>query len=347
MSEYEGSSPHDGTDAPPPARTPGGESASRRNAALAQLFDVSPFPAVVSRLRDHTVIAINQHTAETFGISKADAAGLSVLDYHSDPSARQRVTELLRREGRADGLRLQVRRLNGEPFWVLASVMALLMMMEWADLAKVNATTKRLSMFALSVPLAILSPLAAGPGFFAVGLVLGAAFFVTIAARSQQLGLGVLYAGFPVAALLFLREQENGLVLVFWTLAIVWATDIGAYFAGRLIDQNIDPRQAGIDWKAFRESQRDPAREAVGSALVLDEVARREQLSVDDAEVEQEIARYAERTGRTAAAVRAVLEKEGGLSRIHAGLRREKAVDLALSHARITDEQPAEPVDEQ
>ena len=49
-------------------------------------------------------------------------------------------------------------------------------------------------------------------------------------------------------------------------------------FAGRLMDQSIDPRQAGIDWKAFRESQREPAREAVASALALDEVARREQL---------------------------------------------------------------------
>ena len=52
-------------------------------------------------------------------------------------------------------------------------------------------------------------------------------------------------------------------------------------FARRLIDQNIDPRQAGIDWNAFRESQREVAREAVASALVLDEIARREQLDVD------------------------------------------------------------------
>ena len=43
-------------------------------------------------------------------------------------------------------------------------------------------------------------------------------------------------------------------------------------FARRLIDQNIDPRQAGIDWNAFRESQREVSREAVAAALVLDEV---------------------------------------------------------------------------
>ena len=109
-------------------------------------------------------------------------------------------------------------------------------------------------------------------------------------------------------------------------------------FARRLIDQNIDPRQAGIDWSAFRESQRDVAREAVAGALALDELARREKLDVTEAEIEQEIARYAERTGRTPAAVRAALEKEGGLSRISAGLRREKSIDFLMARAKITGE---------
>ena len=56
-------------------------------------------------------------------------------------------------------------------------------------------------------------------------------------------------------------------------------------FARRLMDQKIDPRKADIDWNAFRESQREPAREAVASALVLDEVARREQVEVSDADM--------------------------------------------------------------
>ena len=48
------------------------------------------------------------------------------------------------------------------------------------------------------------------------------------------------------------------------------------------------------------------------------------------------VARYAERTGRTPAAVRAGLEKEGGMSRVHAGLRREKAIDFVMARATIT-----------
>jgi trigger factor len=109
-------------------------------------------------------------------------------------------------------------------------------------------------------------------------------------------------------------------------------------FAARLADQGIDPRRAGIDWKAFRENQRDAARESVASAIVLDEVARREQIDVAASEVEQEIARYAERSGRTPTAVRAALEKEGGLSRIYTGLRREKSIDFLLARATITQE---------
>jgi len=109
-------------------------------------------------------------------------------------------------------------------------------------------------------------------------------------------------------------------------------------FARRLMDQNIDPRQAGIDWNAFRESQQQPAREAVASTLVLDEVTRREQLMVTDEEVELEVSRYAERTGRTPAAVRAALEKEGGLSRVQAGLRREKSIDFVMARATIAGE---------
>jgi len=106
-------------------------------------------------------------------------------------------------------------------------------------------------------------------------------------------------------------------------------------FGHRLMHQGVDPRQTEIDWAAFREAQREPARESVASALVLDEVAQREGLTVTDAEIEAELARFAERTGRTSAAVRAQLEKDGGISRLATGLRRDKAVDFLRSRATI------------
>jgi trigger factor len=108
-------------------------------------------------------------------------------------------------------------------------------------------------------------------------------------------------------------------------------------FARQLMQQNVDPRQAGIDWDQFREAQREAALSSVASALVLDEVSRREHLTVSPEEVDKEIERFAERAGRTPAALRAQLEKEGGVSRLSVGLRREKAVDLAMSRATINE----------
>jgi trigger factor len=108
-------------------------------------------------------------------------------------------------------------------------------------------------------------------------------------------------------------------------------------FARQLMQQNVDPRQAGIDWGQFREAQREPAITSVASALVLDELARREQLTVSPEEVDKEVERFAASAGRTPAALRAQLEKEGGVARLQTGLRREKAVDLALSRATMTE----------
>jgi len=106
-------------------------------------------------------------------------------------------------------------------------------------------------------------------------------------------------------------------------------------FARRLMDQRIDPRQANIDWNAFREGQRAPATEAVGSAIVLDEIAKRDAIDVTDEDLEGELQRYAEQTGHSVASIKARLQKDGELGRLAAGLRREKTVKHVLSKATI------------
>ncbi len=106
-------------------------------------------------------------------------------------------------------------------------------------------------------------------------------------------------------------------------------------FARRLMDQRVDPRQANVDWAAFREGQRAPAIEAVGSAIVLDEVAKREQITVTDEDLDAELQRYAEQTSHSVASIKARLQKDGELGRLAAGLRREKAVTHVMSKAQI------------
>lgn len=126
---------------------------------------------------------------------------------------------------------------GGLGFWLVIAAIGLLMLGEWADLSGASLQHKRLSQYALTVPLAIMAPdLAAGPGFLALGLVIGAAFFVAAVTRSGRLAAGVLYVGLPVLALLTLRMQEpHGLLYTFWAMALVWACDSGAYFTGRAI----------------------------------------------------------------------------------------------------------------
>lgn len=108
-------------------------------------------------------------------------------------------------------------------------------------------------------------------------------------------------------------------------------------FVRRLMDQGVDPMKAGVDWQEFRERQKEPSAETVKSTLVLDEIARRESIDATDEDVAKEIDQFAERSGRTSVAVRARLEKEGGVSRIRSGIRREKTVTWLLEKASITN----------
>lgn len=125
-------------------------------------------------------------------------------------------------------------------FWLVLTIAALLISAEWSDLHGASPKAKRLAQFALFVPLVTMAPawiIAETRDFFTLGLLAGAAFFVVIVTRRPELALGVLYAGIPVLALIVIRRQihGDGLVWTFWALALVWATDIGAYFAGRAI----------------------------------------------------------------------------------------------------------------
>jgi trigger factor len=108
-------------------------------------------------------------------------------------------------------------------------------------------------------------------------------------------------------------------------------------FVRRLVEQGVDPMKAGIDWEQFRGRQREAAVETVKATLMLDEVARREAIEVPAQDVEAELERFARASGRSVAAVRHRLEHEGGLDRLVAGMRRERAVEFLTSRATIVE----------
>jgi FKBP-type peptidyl-prolyl cis-trans isomerase (trigger factor) len=101
------------------------------------------------------------------------------------------------------------------------------------------------------------------------------------------------------------------------------------------MQQNMDPRQAGIDWGQFRESQREPSRVSVASALALDEIARREGLTVSAEEVDKEIERFAARAGRTQPHCVPNSKKKAVSPDSPQAFGGRRRVDLVLSRARI------------
>ncbi len=52
--------------------------------------------------------------------------------------------------------------------------------------------------------------------------------------RPLWLTAGIVYIAVPCMAVIWLRvDPETGLATILWLLAVIWATDSGAYFAGR------------------------------------------------------------------------------------------------------------------
>lgn len=125
--------------------------------------------------------------------------------------------------------------LGGNVFWLVLVVAGLLMFREWGLLAGADDKQIRLAQYALSVPLAAMCPFAGAPAALSLGLIGGALFFVGAVTRNARLALGTLYVGLPVLALMVLRDQPQGLLLTFWAMALVWAADSAAYFAGRAL----------------------------------------------------------------------------------------------------------------
>jgi trigger factor len=99
--------------------------------------------------------------------------------------------------------------------------------------------------------------------------------------------------------------------------------------------QGIDPGKAGVDWKSYRDAQREESVKAAKADILLDEIARREGIEALDAEVDAEVSRLAERAKRSKEATRSRMEKEGDLDALRARIREEKTLDLIKANARM------------
>ncbi len=103
--------------------------------------------------------------------------------------------------------------------------------------------------------------------------------------------------------------------------------------------RGIDPRTQAMDWEGLRESLLEPAAADVRGAMLLEEIAEKENIETSDEEIEAEIARISEASRQSLDKVRAALTKQGGERSIADRLRNRKAMDIIVENARITDEE--------
>jgi len=123
---------------------------------------------------------------------------------------------------------------GGWSFWLLVTFLALAMIAEWAGLMKVSRWKTLVAIVAMLAIMVFAHPLYRLIDVTSLYVLLGGCAALVVVGSSLRLGSGLLYLGLASLAIIFLREQ-GGIVLTFWTLAIVWATDIGAYFSGKTI----------------------------------------------------------------------------------------------------------------
>lgn len=127
---------------------------------------------------------------------------------------------------------------GGYAFALLAAAAAAVMCWEWHGMVSGGFPPAGRVAAALCAAAALAVP--AAPPLAVILVVVAALASAALAPPVEGkrprlwVGLGALYAGLPSVALVWLR-QNDGLALVVWLFALVWATDIGAYAAGRLI----------------------------------------------------------------------------------------------------------------
>jgi trigger factor len=113
--------------------------------------------------------------------------------------------------------------------------------------------------------------------------------------------------------------------------------------AHRLSHQKIGLEQyleaTGQDPEAFVEEVRKGAARGVLADLALRAVIAQEAIEADDAEVEVEIERLAERLEQKPQRVRRDLEKQGALEAVRSDVARGKALQFLVDHAVVVDEE--------
>jgi trigger factor len=94
----------------------------------------------------------------------------------------------------------------------------------------------------------------------------------------------------------------------------------------------------GIDEGRMREEMRAEAEEEARGSILIQAIAEREGIQVSDADLQKRIAELAAARNENPKQLRAELEKDHRIHQIENQIREQKALDMLISQAKITDE---------
>lgn len=128
--------------------------------------------------------------------------------------------------------------LGNLPFAALTLVASGLFLWEWFTITGTQAKSpSSLTGFATLFAIGVLT--VAGHPDLGLGAMVAGALIAYALGGFSKAGRwaieGILYSGLALLSLLVLREGSNGLLVAFFLLFVVWATDIFAYFTGRAL----------------------------------------------------------------------------------------------------------------
>ena len=106
-------------------------------------------------------------------------------------------------------------------------------------------------------------------------------------------------------------------------------------YARYLASQGIDLDKAELDWNKVREEFLPEAVKRVKRGLVLEAIARKENLTISDVEVDAEIRRATKEAEHDFAEVKHRLRHDGGYEQLRASLSAEKALEFVLGNAKV------------
>lgn len=106
-------------------------------------------------------------------------------------------------------------------------------------------------------------------------------------------------------------------------------------YARFLASQGVDIEKAEIDWQKMRGEFLPEAVKRVKRSLILEQIAKKENLIVSDVEVDAEIRRAAKEAERDFAEVKHRLRHDGGYEQLRMSLSQEKALDLVLRESTV------------